>query len=271
MIATMSVLYDTLGQGYAQRRRPDPRIAAAIDRALGDARTVVNVGAGAGSYEPADRSVVAVEPSATMLAQRPERAAPAIRATAEALPFAPRSFDASLAVLTHHHWSDWRAGMRELVRVARRRVVIFTHDPLAPAFHDFWLIRDYLPALAAVARRGLPAIAELCASLDGKATIVPVPAGCADGFLAAYWRRPEQYLKSAARDAISAFHRLPRETLDEGLGRLAADLATGAWAHRNAGLLHLDTVDLGYRLIVADVGVGRARDQTREAERPERA
>ncbi len=253
----MAALYDTLGRDYARWRRPDPRIASAILAALGDAESVVNVGAGAGSYEPADRPVVAVDPSSLMVAQRPAGAAPALRGTAEALPFGSRSFDASLAVLTLHHWGDWRAGVGELARVARRRVVVLTHDWSLPSFLDFWLLRDYLPGLVEAGRLGSPEIEQLCAALGGLAEVVPVPADCADGFLSAYWRRPEIYLDPAARAAISGFHGLAAEETEEGIDRLAADIASGAWGECNAELLELDTLDLGYRLVIADVGDAR--------------
>ncbi|HJM89078.1 MAG TPA: class I SAM-dependent methyltransferase [Dehalococcoidia bacterium] len=249
----MTALYDTLGLNYSQWRRPDARIAEAIHAALGDARSVVNVGAGTGSYEPADRDVTSVEPSPVMVAQRPADVAPAVRAVAEALPFAADSFDASLAVLTLHHWPDWRAGAAELKRVARGRAVVFTHDWAATSFLDFWLLRDYLPSLVEAGSKGAPPIDELCALLGGSAEVVPVPADCADGFLSAYWQRPEVYLDEAARAAISAFHWIPDDLRESGVQRLEADLASGAWADRNANLLDLDALDLGYRLIVADV------------------
>ena len=190
----MTSLYDALGHDYARWRRPDPRIAEAVRQALGDASSVLNVGAGVGSYEPRDRSVIAAEPSPVMLAQRPAGAAPALRAIAEALPLATGSVDASLAALTHHHWTDWRAGMRELARVARRRIVVLTHDMTGPAFTGFWLVRDYLPPLVEHATRGFPPLEEVRAFLGASIQVVPVPADCTDGFLAAYWGRPYAYL-----------------------------------------------------------------------------
>ncbi len=250
----MAALYDTLGRDYALWRQPDPRIRFAILDALGHAKSAVNVGAGAGSYEPTDRPVVAVEPSLLMVAQRQPDIAPALLGTAAALPFASRSFDASLAVLTLHHWGDWEAGVRELARVARRRVVLLVHDWAAPGFLDFWLLHDYLPGLLEAGRLGGPPIEELCAVLGGRTEVVPVPADCADGFLSAYWRRPEFYLDAAARAAIFAFHALPEGATSEGVARLAADLASGAWAECNAELLDLDSLDLGYWLVVAEVG-----------------
>ncbi|HYR10778.1 MAG TPA: class I SAM-dependent methyltransferase [Longimicrobium sp.] len=240
-------LYDRIGVGYSAYRRPDPRIGARIADALGPARSVVNVGAGAGSYEPADRAVVAVEPSAEMVRQRPPSAAPAIRATAERLPFRDRAFDAAMAVLTIHHWPDWRAGLAQMRRVARGRVVILAFDVDHPGF---WLVRDYFPEIAAIDRMTMPPLAEIERVLGPmEARPVPVPADCSDGFLGAYWRRPEAYLDAGVRAAISAFDRIG--TLQAGLDRLRADLVDGTWHRRNASLLALPELDIGYRLIVA--------------------
>jgi SAM-dependent methyltransferase len=236
--------YDDIGQGYARRRRPDPRIAAAIQAELGDARSVINVGAGAGSYEPADRSVHAVEPSALMIAQRPVGAAPCVQASAEALPFGKGSFDAAMAVLTIHHWSDWRAGLRELRRVARQRVVLLTFDVDAGGF---WLTQDYFPELSALDRAIMPRLSDLEAALDPfHATPVPVPHDCIDGFLGAYWRRPELYLDASVRASMSSFSKIDAEA---GLAHLAQDLASGAWRQRYGGLLERDMLDVGYRLL----------------------
>jgi len=239
-------IYDEnkLGEGYAQRRRPDPRIAAGIVSALGDARTVVNVGAGAGSYEPADRIVQAVEPSEMMIAQRAPDAAPCVRGSAESLPFETGAFDAAMAVLTIHHWSDWRAGLREMRRVARKRVVLLTFDVEAS---DFWLTNDYFPALMELDRRIMPKLGELQAEMgDAAVTPIPVPHDCVDGFLCAYWRRPEVYLDPIARRSMSSFAKIDAEA---GVKRLADDLESGAWRARYGGLLDLDELDVGYRLL----------------------
>lgn len=239
------VVYDSIGVGYAQRRRPDPRIAALLWDALGDARTVVNVGAGAGSYEPTDRVVQAVEPSEMMIRQRPSGAAPCVQAFAEALPFESGSFDAAMGVLTIHHWSDWRTGLRELRRVARRRVVLLTFDTDAT---DFWLMRDYLPQLKDLDRKVMPMMSAMEKELGAfKSIAVPVPHDCLDGFLCAYWRRPEVYLDPIARRSISSFAKIDAE---EGLRNLAEDLRGGVWRERNAGLLTLHALDLGYRVLV---------------------
>ncbi len=238
-------VYDEIGGGYALRRQPDPRIAALIVSALGDARTVVNVGAGTGSYEPKDRVVQSVEPSATMMAQRPVDAAPCLLGSAESLPFEDNSFDAAMAVLTIHHWSDWRAGLREMRRVARHRVVLVTFDAEAS---DFWLTRDYFPELLTLDRQIMPTMADLEDLLgEFQATPLPVPHDCLDGFFGAYWRRPEIYLDPVARASMSPF-----TTIDpiESLSRLASDLEDGSWHKRHADLLSLDAFDLGYRLLL---------------------
>lgn len=240
-------LYDRIGVGYSAWRRPDPRIAARIVDALGPARTIVNIGAGAGSYEPADRTVAAVEPSAEMVRQRPPSAAPAVRASAERLPFRDRAFDAAMAVLTIHHWPDWRAGIAEMRRVARGRIVIVAFDVDHPGF---WLVRDYFPEIQAIDRATMPPLAELERVLSPcEVRPVPVPADCSDGFLGAYWRRPEMYLDAGARGAISAFAKL--HDLQSGLDRLRADLADGTWERRHGSLRALPELDIGYRLVVA--------------------
>lgn len=243
----IGALYDTIGTGYSEVRGEDPRIAAAIWAALGDARTVVNVGAGTGSYEPRDREVTAVEPSELMIAQRPAGAAPVVRATAEALPFEDGAFDAAMAVLSDHHWPDRAAGLRELRRVARRRAVVFSFDARFPG-RD-WLSRDYLTSF----RPGGMTIEEIAEHL-GAARIdpVPVPHDCRDGFLNAYWRRPRAYLDPRVRDGISVFRLLPPEDVEAAVAALRADLESGEWERRNAGILGLESLDLGYRLLVAD-------------------
>jgi SAM-dependent methyltransferase len=240
-------LYDRIGVGYSAWRRPDPRIAARITDALGPARTIVNVGAGAGSYEPADRAVVAVEPSAEMVRQRPPSAGPAVRASAERLPFRDRAFDAAMAVLTIHHWPDWRAGLAEMRRVAREPVAILTWDPDHPGF---WLVQDYFPEILEIDRVILPRLEEIERVLGPcEVRPVPVPADCSDGFLGAYWQRPEMYLHPGARGAISSFAKI--QTLESGLDRLRAELGDGTWERRYGSLRALPELDIGYRLVVA--------------------
>ena len=244
-VATMSTaVYDSIGAGYARRRQPDPRIAALIGAALGDARSVVNVGAGTGSYEPANLAVQAVEPSPLMISQRPPGAAPCLQAPAEALPFADNAFDAAMAILTIHHWTDWRAGLREMRRVARRRIVLLTFDVDAS---DFWLTRDYFPEIMTLDRQIMPPLDALAGEPGAfHAEPAPVPHDCVDGFLGAYWRRPDVYLDPVARRSMSSFARIDAA---EGLGRLSDDLATGAWRRRNADLLEREALDIGYRLL----------------------
>ncbi len=246
------VAYDTIGGTYASRRRPDPRIAALVRSAIGDAATVVNVGAGTGSYEPSDSDVVAVEPSAVMLAQRAPGAAPAVSAVAEALPFADGAFDVALAVLTIHHWRDQRRGLEELARVARRRIVILTWDP---ASSGFWLVQDYFPEIPGLDRRqfpGLEAIARVLGPLDVRP--IPIPRDCVDGFLGAFWQRPEAYLDPAVRAGMSSFFRIPN--VERQLEQLRRDLESGAWHSKHASLLERNELDIGYRLLVGEGGRG---------------
>ncbi len=243
-------LYDAIGAGYPVTRRTEPRIAGQVWAALGDARTVLNVGAGTGSYEPPDRDVTAVEPSALMRAQRPAGAAPCLAAAAERLPFRDQCFDAAMAFATIHHWPDPIAGLRELRRVARR-VVVFTHDTSAAGWLDrFWLIRDYLPEVADLLA-GRPPLTELARVLGAQVEPVPIPWDCADGFFEAYWRRPGAYLDEPVRRAMSVWTRVGPEAEQRAVGRLAADLASGRWAERNRDLIGLDRAELGLRLLVA--------------------
>ena len=240
--------YDTIGHGYAARRRADPGIAARIVAALGDARSVVDVGGGTGSYEPADRDVVAVEPSRTMLAQRPAGGAAAVRGVAEALPFRDATFDAAMAILTVHHWRDFHRGVREMRRVARRRVVVLTWDRDHFAT-TFWFARDYVPEVCE-AERGMATLRDVTAALRCPAVEpVPVPHDCADGFFGAYWRRPEGYLDTGVRAGISVFAEYSGDL--RPLVQLRADLESGAWAERYASLTTTESLDLGYRIIVA--------------------
>ncbi|GAA3213435.1 MerR family transcriptional regulator [Dactylosporangium siamense] len=240
-------LYDTIGSAYPATRRTEPRIAARIWAALGDARTVLNVGAGTGSYEPPDRDVTAVEPSAVMRALRPAGAAPCVAASADSLPFEDQSFDAAMAVSTVHHWPDPIAGLRELRRVARR-VVVFTYD--AASHQRFWLNRDYLPEFAGLVVGG-PALDDLTRAIGGRAEPLPVPWDCADGFFEAYWRRPEAYLDEHVRRAVSVWTRVGPQAEQRAVRKLHADLSSGVWAERNADLAELDAADLGLRLLVA--------------------
>jgi SAM-dependent methyltransferase len=246
----MTQLYDAIGLGYRNYRRPDPRLAAAVIRALGGAVSVVNVGAGAGSYEPQDRSVVAVEPSLAMIRQRLAGSAPVVQASAMHLPFRDAAFATALAVLTVHHWPDRARGLAELARVAQRQVVIVTWDPAASGF---WLVEDYFPAIREIDRHICPSLEELGRAL-GEVEVRPllIPHDCADGFLGAYWRRPYAYLDPGVRSAISTFSKIGDTTT--GLARLRSDLADGTWERRYGHVLRQSEVDLGYRLVVAYTG-----------------
>lgn len=241
--------YDRIGGSYDRHRQSDPRIATLVAAALGDARSVLNVGAGAGSYERLGRRVVAVEPSRVMIRQRPAGAAPVVQGVADALPFADASFDAAMAILTVHHWPDLGHGLDEMRRVAPRRLVVLTWSPEVYA-ESFWLVRDYLPEVAD-AERGLATLAHVSAALPGSAVVpVPVPHDCRDGFFGAYWRRPEAYLDAGVRGAISAFARLDAARVAQVTARLAADLASGVWQARYGELQARTELDLGYRLVV---------------------
>jgi SAM-dependent methyltransferase len=241
----MAARYDTIGVNYAELRTPDPRIASIILRALGPARTVLNVGAGTGSYEPTDRTVVAVEPSAEMIRKRAPGAARAVQATADDLPFNDASFDAAMAILTIHHWPDKEAGLREMRRVTRGPIVLLTFDPARRP----WLT-DYLPELAALDDRNMPSMAEYERWLGPvQITPVPVPHDCSDGFLYAYWRRPHAYLDPRIRSGSSSFWAIG--DVEAGLQRLRNDLESGAWERRYAAILALDAYDAGYRLVVS--------------------
>lgn len=243
--------FDTIGHGYARTRREDPRIAAAIAAALGDARTVVNVGAGAGSYEPRDRHVVAIEPSDVMAAQRPRELAPALRADAADLPLRDGAVDAAMAILTVHHWDDHQAsGVRELRRVAAGPVVIATCDPEVSG--AMWLMADYLPEVAALDRRIFPSIETLSAWLGGTThvVVVPIPRDCRDWMLMSFWAHPERVLDPAARAATSGFARMPAAVVDRVVAEVRRDLDDGTWDARHGALRALDSYDAGLRLVV---------------------
>jgi SAM-dependent methyltransferase len=245
--------YDQTGITYSQTRRPDSRIAAAVDQALGGVESVANIGAGTGSYEPAP-TVVAVEPSRVMIRQRPTGAAPAVQAAAEALPLRTGAVEAALAVLTVHHWTDLAGGVSEMLRVARRRVIILTWDH--DVIQDFWLLRDYVPAAAETDARLAVPINDLI-SLLGRDTVsvvtVPVPHDCVDGFGGAYWRRPHAYLDDTVQRGMSLFSMTPKDQVEEGLTRLRRDLSAGEWQRRHADLLQKSELDLGYRLLIAEL------------------
>jgi SAM-dependent methyltransferase len=245
---TTTQLYDSIGTTYARTRRTEPRIAEQLWAALGDAETVLNVGAGSGSYEPADREVTAIEPSSVMRAQRPQGAAQCVAGRAECLPFPDRSFDAAMAFATVHHWPDLVGGLREMCRVARR-VVVFTCETTETSWRSpFWLTRDYLPEVQA-SRVGLAT--ELAGAIGGRTEPVPVPWDCADGFFEAYWRRPEAYLDEDVRRGISLWTAVGPAAEQRAVLALGDDLASGRWAERNQELLDLEVAELGLRLVIA--------------------
>jgi SAM-dependent methyltransferase len=238
-----------MGLNYSDFRQPEPRFEAAIWEALGGARSVVNVGAGSGSYEPPpDREVVAIEPSPVMIAQRRAGAAPALEGVAEDLPLDDQSVDAAMGVLTIHHWQDLEAGLAELRRVARRRIVLLTLD--AEAASEAWLIKDYFPEAGSMDRDVMPSRARLRASLpDARFEPVPVPRGCLDGFTIALWDRPEWLLDPEVRRASSIWHRMPPEAAEQGLERLRAELEGGQWDEKYGRLRTQAELDIGLRLV----------------------
>jgi SAM-dependent methyltransferase len=242
--------YDEIGRSYVRHRRADPRIARQINAALGDASRIVDVGAGAGSYEPPDRYVVAVDPSPVMIAQRSPSAGPVVLGVAEALPFPAGTFDATLAILSLHHWSDKARGLAELRRVARRQVVLCFDSAME---QSFWLVEEYLPEIAAL-DYGPDLSPEQVADALGadRIEVVPVPWDCQDGFLCAYWRRPDAYLDPSVRACISGIARLDPAVTRRGIERLRDDIRTGRWAARHADLVEQSEMDLGYRLVIAD-------------------
>ena len=244
--------YDTIGHGYSRTRREDPRFRVQIDAALADARTVVNVGAGTGAYEPTDRHVIAIEPSDVMAAQRSRDLAPAIRASAGSLPLRDRSVDAAMAVLSLHHWDEEREkGVRELRRVARGAVVILTYD--ATISGAMWLMADYLPEVAALDLRTFPPPEQLAEWLGGDVRInkLPIPRDTPDWMLGSFWAHPERVLDANARAATSGFARMPTDVVDRVVSNVSRDLASGLWDERYGYLRDLDALDVGLRLVVA--------------------
>jgi SAM-dependent methyltransferase len=245
--------YDTIGHGYAGTRREDPGIRARLEEALGTARTVVNVGAGTGSYEPSDRHVIAIEPSDTMAGQRPRSLAPAIRASAGCLPLRDRSVDAAMTVLSLHHWDDEQErGVRELRRVAAARVVILTYDPRVSG--EMWLMKDYFPEVAALDSRSFPLPERIAEWLGGDVIIstMLVARDTPDWHLGSFWAHPERVLDERARAATSGFARAEPEVVARVVAAVGRDLETGAWDARHGELRKLAEYDVGLRLVVAE-------------------
>ena len=242
-------IYQSIGNGYSATRRPDPRIQRLIVTALGDAQSVVNVGAGTGNYEPTDRWVVAVEPSPAMIAQRRPGAAPAVRAVAEGLPFGAQTFDAALAILTLHHWTDLASGLAELRRVASRQVILLFEPWVS---WQFWLVEYFPECQSLPSEMRAPSVEDLRMHLNVEDVIpVPVPADCIDGFAGAYWRRPDAYLDPSVRAGISSLAQLSPEVAERCVQRLRQDLESGEWDARYGYLRELTELDLGYRLLMA--------------------
>lgn len=243
----MSELYDQIGNAYATQRRPEPRISTRIRHQLQGVSSLLNVGAGSGSYEPDDLPVVAVEPSAQMISQRRDRSN-VVQARAEALPFSDGTFDAAMAVLTIHHWQDKKKGLEECARATRKRLVILTWDPESDGF---WLVQEYFPELLAFDRSVFPSMGEVRNAL-GHISVQPLPiaADCIDGFLGAYWRRPRAYLETTVRSGMSSFSRIAE--VESRLEELRKDLTSGAWERKHRQLLAADALDIGYRLVTAE-------------------
>ena len=241
--------YDTHGYGYAQQRRTDPRIAALVHAALGSARTVLNIGAGAGSYEPEDRYVLAVEPSAVMRAQRPAHRVPAIHGIAEELPLDDQSVDASMAMVTVHQWADAHKGFSELRRVTRGAIVVLTFD--RNALDRYWLV-DYAPELIAAEYRRYPPIDMIRAELGGTTEVhtIPIPIDCVDGFTEAFYGRPERFLDPAIRRSQSAWGFVDTTVQERFVQTLGADLQSGAWDERYGAWRQLPAFEGSLRLIV---------------------
>jgi SAM-dependent methyltransferase len=244
--------YDRIGLSYSDVRRADPRFEAAIWKALGDAESILNIGAGAGSYEPLDRDVIAVDPSPVMIAQRPAGAARAIQGVAELLPLDDKSVDATMGIFTMQHWDDVDRGLAEVLRVTRERIVLLTLDFDVTA--EMWLCKEYLPEIAEHDRETFPSIAHLQAVLPSvQVEPVPVPSDCTDGFCIALWSRPEMHLNPEIRRASSIWHLLPQSIVDNGLDRLRLGLESGEWDRRYGHLRTQPEFDVGVRLVTAEL------------------
>lgn len=243
-------IYETIGVGYSVGRRPDPRWQEAIDSVIGDAKRVINIGAGTGSYEPSGRAVIAIEPSELMVSQRSKASAPVVRASAENVPITSGWADLTMTLLSLHHWSDWRTGISEMRRLASRRLVL-TYDPELHA--SFWLLRDYLPEVAASERTRAPKVEHIAEELGGdiEVIVLEVPSDCVDGVLPAHWRRPAAYLDPQVRACCSGLAQANQRVVDRAVRELTSDLDSGAWEQRNRELLAMNCFDAGFRLVVS--------------------
>ena len=243
----MEPIYDNIGRNYSVTRCTDPKVAAQLYPELEGATRIINIGAGTGSYEPEDAPLVAVEPSAKMIAQRKAGSHRVEQAFAEKLPFEDNSFSHAMTILSMHHWGDRSQAFSEINRVATDKLVAITWDPTS---EPFWLTRDYFPEIYETDKRIFPDLDELKDHFDD-VVMRPllIPSDCEDGFFAAFWKRPDAYLDPNVRQATSPFSKVER--LEEGLQKLADDLASGAWAKQNAAILALASLDVGYRLITA--------------------
>ena len=242
----MAEIYDQIGHGYTQQRRTDPRIYSLIRKSLEGCASIINVGAGAGSYEATDVPVIAVEPSFRMIAQRID-STNVVQAAAEALPFQDNAADAVTAFLTIHHWKNYKQGLEECARVARKQVTLLTWDPESAGF---WLVQDYFPEIIATDRTIFPLMEDI-RSIVGSISVlpVPIPADCVDGFFGAYWQRPAEYLKESVRSGMSSFARM--QDVAARVGALQKDIENGSWQRRHGKLLKQDALDIGYRLVTA--------------------
>jgi SAM-dependent methyltransferase len=250
--------YDRIGTDYASTRREDPGLRARIHAALGGARSVVNVGAGTGSYEPTGCHVVAVEPSDVMSAQRPPDRAPAIRGRAEELPLADDAVDAAMAVLSLHHWDDPGQGIREMRRVARGPVVVVTFDPVVSG--EMWLVKDHLIEVAELDRRIFPPPSSVAGWLGGaRIETWEIPRDTPDWTLGSFWAHPERVLDPLARGATSGFARMDPAVVERVVREVERDLATGAWDERQGHLRRLERFDAGMRIVIADGGARSGR------------
>jgi len=250
IIVSDSQVYEAIGVGYAVGRRPDHRWQEAIDSVIGDASRVINIGAGTGSYEPSGREVIAVEPSELMVSQRRKTAAPVVMAAAETVPIVSGWADLTMTLLSLHHWTDWRAGISEMRRLGSRRLVL-TYDPELHA--SFWLLRDYLPEVAASERTRAPKVEDIAYALGGDTEVIvlEVPWDCADGVFPAHWRRPAAYLDPQVRACCSGLAQADQRVVERAVRELANDLDTGAWEQRNKEFVEMDSFDAGFRLVVS--------------------